>query len=107
MSLGDYLFEQLNPVQSNQMPTPPTVASDTTISITHRLTFISGTVAVAHINPPIEAYHELILIYTDSPSTMLTSGNIAQAIVPTQNLPTFLFYNPTEQKYYGCASNLT
>ncbi len=89
------------------MPTPPTVASATTIAITHRMTFISGTVAVAQITPPMTSYHELILIYTGSPATMLTTGNIAQAIVPTQNLPTFLFFNPAEQKYYGCASNLT
>jgi hypothetical protein len=107
--MDDYLFENLSTVQSDKQPLPPTLASDTTIAPTTRCTYVTGTAQIKTITPPIpNAYHELILIFTDaSPGTTLTTGNISQAIVPTTNLPTFLFWNVLTQKYTGCASNLT
>ncbi len=103
----DFLFQQLSTVQDNLMPTPPTLASSTTIAPTTFLTYISGTAQVATVTPPINGVHMLVLVFTDSPGTFLTSGNVSQAIVPTQNLPTFLFYNPITATYTGCATNLT
>ncbi len=102
-----YLFQQLSTVQDGLMPTPPTLASDTTIAPTTFLTFVSGTAQIKTVTPPIDGVHMLILIFTGSPGTFLTTGNVSQAIVPTQDLPTFLIYNPLTQKYTGCASNLT
>lgn len=86
----------------------PVIASAATIVPTSLVSFVSGTTAVATITPPQTGIHQLILIYTDgSPGTMLTSGNILTAIVPTQNIPTFLLYDPYQRKYYGWANNLT
>lgn len=92
----------------SQSVKPATVASAATIAPNSFITFVTGTTQVGTITPPLAGQHMLILIFTDgSPGTTLTTGNITQAIVPTQNLPTFLFYNPITGTYTGCASNLT
>lgn len=92
----------------SQNPKPNTVASAVTIAPSSFITYVTGTTQVGTITPPLVGQHMLILIFTDgSPGTTLTTGNISQAIVPTQNLPTFMFYNPNTGTYTGCASNLT
>jgi hypothetical protein len=104
----DLDFQNLSTVQSEQQPDPVTLASDTTIAPTTFMTYITGTAQIGTITPPVTGQHMLILIFSDgSPGTTLTTGNISQAIVPTQNLPTFLFFNPITRTYTGCASNLT
>lgn len=106
--MADLNFQNLSTVQSNLQPAPNTIASDTTIAPTTFMTYVTGTVQIKTITPPVTGQHMLILIFSDgSPGTTLTTGNISQAIVPTQNLPTFLFYNPNTATYTGCASNLT
>lgn len=105
---NDLNFANLATVQGTQNLKPNTIASTTTIAPTSFITFVTGTVQVATITPPIAGQHMLILIFTDaSPGTMLTTGNILTAVVPTEKLPSFLFYDPNQAKYYGCASNVT
>lgn len=106
--MDDLNFQNLSTVQSKQQPQPNTIASATTIAPTTFMTYVTGTVQIGTITPPVSGQHMLVLIFTDgAPGTTLTTGNISVAIVPTQNLPTFLFYNPTTGLYTGCASNLT
>lgn len=104
----DLNFQNLSTVQNDKQPMPVTLASDTTVAPTTFMTYVTGTAQIGTITPPATGQHMLIFIFTDgSPGTTLTTGNITQAIVPTQNLPTFLFFNPITAKYTGCASNLT
>lgn len=106
--MSDLNFQNFSTVQSNQQPTPETIASAATITPKSLITLVTGTVQVENITPPVTGQHMLILIFTNAaPGTFLTTGNILNAVVPTQNLPTFLFYDPAQGKYYGCASNLT
>lgn len=101
-------FQQLSSVQSGNMPTPKTVASATTIAPDTFLTFVTGTLQIATITPPVNGTHMLVLLFSDaSPGTMLTTGNILNAVVPTPNVPTFMVYDPTQRKYYGAAGNVT
>lgn len=105
---NDLLFQQLSTVQSDQQPVPNTVASAATLAPTTFLTFVTGTVAVATITPPVTGTHLLLLIYTDAtPTAMTTSGNILNLCVPTQNQPTLCVYDPVQRKYYAAATNIT
>ena len=104
----DLQNDNFNTHQSDQQPLPNTIATAATIAPSTGLTFVSGTTpAIATITPPLSGYHMLIIVHTDSPATYLTTGNILNAVVPTEDLPTFFFYDPVQRKYYGCASNLT
>lgn len=109
MSVANSLLAQnFTTAQTDQQPKPYTIASAATVAPTTLITYISGTTQIATITPPLPGQHMLIFIFTNaSPGTFLTSGNVSQAIVPTQDLPTFLFYNPVTGTYTGCASNLT
>lgn len=104
----DLNFQQLSTVQNELMQKPRTIASAATIAPTTFLTFISGTVQIATITPPVTGAHMLVTIHTDvAPVDYLTSGNILNAVDPAQNLMNFFVYDPIQAKYYGCASNLT
>jgi hypothetical protein len=106
--MTDLNFQNLSTVQNQNQPQPNTIASTTTIAPVTFLTFVSGTEAVATITPPVTGQHMLALIFTNgSPGTMVTTGNILTAVVPTQNIPCLMFYDPAQAKYYGCANNLT
>lgn len=106
--MDDLNFQNLSTVQSKAQPAPNTLASATTIAPTTFITYVTGTVQVGTITPPVSGQHMLVLVYTNSsPGTTLTTGNINVAIVPTQNLPTFLFYDPALGKYFGGTTNLT
>ena len=99
--MSDLNHQNINCVQSEQQPLPVTVASATTLSPTTRLTFVTGTVQVATIIPPVSGYHELVFIFTDSsPGALLTSGNIKTAYTPLQNKSFSLHYNPIDGKYW-------
>ena len=105
---ADLNFQALSTVQGSQGPQPVTMAAATTIAPTTFLTFVTGTTQVGTITPPVEGAHMLVLIFTDAaPGTTLTTGNIENAIVPTQNLPTILVYNPITASYWGGTMNLT
>jgi hypothetical protein len=106
--MSDLNFQAFSTVQSDQQQNPNTIASAATITPVTLLTYVTGTVAVATIVPPVTGQHMLALIYTDAtPTAMTTTGNIASITVPTINLPTLMFYDPALKKYYGVAGNLT
>lgn len=106
--MSDLEHQNLATVQSGLQPKPVTLASATTVAPSTFITFVTGTTAIATITPPVSGSHMLIFVHTDAaPATYVTTGNVLTAVVPTQNLPTFLFYDPKQAKYIGCASNLT
>ena len=100
--MSDLLHQNYNCVQSDKNPKPVTLASAATIAPLTRLTFITGTVAVATITPPVSGYHELVFIYTNAaPAALVTTGNIKTAVTPVQNLAFSLHYNPIDGKYWS------
>lgn len=106
--MSDLLFQQLSTVQDNTQPVPPTIASAATISPQTFLTFLTGTVQLATINPPVTGAHMLVLIFTNaSPGAMVTTGNIKAAYQPIQNLPVFLIYDPVTALYWGAVGVLS
>src|SRR5260370_13278494 len=99
--MPDLLFQQFSTVQSNLQPNPPTIASAATITPTTLMTFLTGTVQLATINPPVTGQHILVLIFTNaSPGAFVTTGNIKSALQPIQNLPVVLFYDPITALYW-------
>ena len=106
--MSDLNHQDFSTTQSDKQPAPNTIASAATIAPNTLMTFVTGTVQVANVTPPMSGQHMLILVFTDAaPGTFLTTGNVLNAIVPTQNLPTFLFYDPKTAKYTGGTLNLT
>lgn len=102
--MSDLLFQNLSPVQSDKQPNPVTLASAATIAPTTKLTFVTGTVTIATITPPVSGYHELTLCFiTGSPGVFLTSGNIQIAYQPIINRPITLHYDPATAKYWVAA----
>lgn len=100
--MSDLLHQNLATVQSDKQPVPATIASAATIAPSTFITFVSGTVDIATITPPVTGAHMLCLIPTDaSPGDLLTTGNIlVGSTTLADNVPVLLFYNPTEAKYY-------
>lgn len=99
--MSDLLFQQLSTVQSNQQPNPPTIASAATIAPQTKMTFLTGTVQLATITPPVSGYCELTLVFTNaSPGLFLTTGNIQIAYQPVQNRPIDLCYDPVSAKWW-------
>jgi hypothetical protein len=99
--MSDLNFQNLDVAQSDKQPDPQTIASAATIAPTERFTFVSGTVTIATITPPVSGYCELILCFTNaSPGITLTSGNIKTAYTPIQNRPFSLYYVRPENKWY-------
>jgi hypothetical protein len=106
--MSDLAHQNLATVQSSLQPGPQTLVSATTVAPTTFITFVTDSVQIATITPPVTGQHMLIMIHTDAaPATYLTTGNILTAVVPTKDLPSFFFYDPNQKKYYGCASNVT
>lgn len=106
--MSDLLSQNFSTVQSKAQPLPNTIAAAATITPQTLITFLTGTTAVQNITPPVTGQHMLVLVFTDAtPGTMLTTGNILNAVVPTSVVPTLLFYDPAQAKYYGSAGNLT
>lgn len=86
--------------QNLQNALPNTIASAATVAPVHGLTFLTGTVQVATITPPIGGFHILWFVFTNgSPGALLTSGNIQTAYTPIQNRPFALLYDPSLAKY--------
>ena len=106
--MPDISFQNLSTVQSDQQPVPNTLASAATIAPSTFLTKVSGTVAIATVTPPVSGQHMLALVHTDAtPTAYTTTGNIINVMVPTQNIPSLLIYDPVQRKYYAWANNLT
>jgi hypothetical protein len=98
----DLEFQKLSTVHGNWMPKPATLASAATIAPQTFLTFVSGTVQIATITPPIDGAHMIALVFTNAtPGALLTTGNIALAATPIQNRVMLLVFDPSTAKYYS------
>lgn len=103
--MPDLNFQDLSTVASGQQPKPATIASAATVAPSTFLTFISGTVAIATITPPVTGAHMLVFVFTTTtPTAFTTTGNIKAVATPTTNLPVVLVYNPIEGKYYAAVT---
>lgn len=99
--MPDLNFQDFSTVQSGLQPKPVTLASAATVVPVTFITFISGTVAIGTVTPPVTGSHLLVFIFTTTtPVAFTTTGNIKYVATPTQNIPMFLVYNPAENKYY-------
>lgn len=99
--MADIDFQNFSTVQSDKQPFPNTVASAATLAPITKLTFVTGTVQVGVITPPVSGYHELTLCFTNaSPGLLLTTGNIQVAYQPIQNRPIDFCYDPLTKKYW-------
>ena len=99
--MPDLNHQNLATVQSNQQPSPVTVASTTVLAPTTFITYVSGTTDVATVTPPVTGQHMLALIPTDaSPFDLLTTGNMTGSTTLAQNVPVLLFYDPAAALYY-------
>lgn len=99
--MSDLNFQNFSTVQDAQQPLSVTLASAATIVPTTKLTFVTGTVQVATITPPVTGYCELTFIFTDgAPGALATSGNIKSAYTPIQNQHFTLVYDPSSAKWW-------
>lgn len=99
--MSDLLHQNLSSPQSDKQPNPVTLASAATIAPTTKLTFVTGTVQVATITPPVSGYHELVFIFTNgAPGALVTTGNIHTAYTPITNQAFVLYYDPSTAKYW-------
>lgn len=97
----DLNFQNLSTVQNSLQPKPVTIASAATIAPTSFPTFVTGTVPVATITPPVTGAHMLSLIFTNaSPGATATTGNIILATTVVLNKQLLLTYDPSTAKYY-------
>ncbi len=95
-------FQSLSTVQGAAMQKPKTLATAATVAPTTFLTFLSGTVAISTITPPIAGAHMLVFVFSTTQSgQFLTTGNIQQSTTTaTANVPVYLVYDPSTNKYY-------
>lgn len=94
-------FQDFSTVQSGLQPKPVTIASAATVAPKGFLTFITGTVAIGTVTPPIAGTHLLCFVFTTTtPVAFTTSGNVKTVATPTTSIPMFLVYNPIDGKYY-------
>lgn len=100
--MSELNFQDISTVAGGLSPKPATIASAATVAPSTFMSFISGTVAIATITPPVPGAHMLVLIFTTTTPTAFTTtgGNIKYVATPTQNIPVLCFYNPLENKYY-------
>ena len=103
--MADLDFQNISTVHSSLQPKPVTIASAATVAPTTFLTFISGTVAIATVTPPVTGAHMLVMVFTTTtPTAFTTTGNIKAVATPTTNLPVILVWNPLESKYYAAVT---
>lgn len=99
--MSDLNFQDLSTVNSGQQPRPVTIASAASIAPTTFLSFISGTTAIATVQPPVTGAHMLAFIFTTTtPTAFTTTGNMKAVSTPTANAVNLLIWNPLENKYY-------
>lgn len=103
--MSDLNFQDLSTVANANQPKPVTIASAATVAPSTFLSFISGTVAIATVTPPVTGAHMLVFVFTTTtPTAFTTTGNIKAVATPTTNLPVVLVYNPLEAKYYAAVT---
>jgi hypothetical protein len=79
------------------------MASAATISPTTFLTFITGTVQIANITPPVSGACLIALVFTNAnPGAFLNTGNIESTKDPAQNELVLLAYDPVTAMWYVC-----
>ena len=95
-------FQNFSTIQSNLQPKPVTKASAATVTVTTKFTFLTGTVQLANITPPVDGgYAEITLCFTNAaPGLFLTTGNIQIAYQPIQNRPIDLCWDPISAKWW-------
>lgn len=99
--MSDLNFQDLSTVASGIQPKPVTIASAATVAPSTFLSFISGTVAIATVTPPVTGAHMLCFVFTTTtPVAFTTTGNIKAVATPSSNIPTLLVWNPVDGKYY-------
>lgn len=99
--MSDLNFQDISTVQSDKQQKPVTLASAATVAPTTFLTFITGTVAIANVTPPVSGCHMLAFVFTNANPTPFTgAGNVTGTYDPQQNVVTFLVYDPITQKYF-------
>ena len=98
--MSDLNFQNFSTVQSDQQLTPATIASATAITPTTFLTKLTGSTALATINPPVSGCHMLALVSVDGVIVIGTGGNILVGYSTVQNRVIFLVYDPVLKKYY-------
>lgn len=98
----DLNFQNLSTVQSDKNKLPVTLASAATIVPTTFVSFVSGTVQIATITPPVSGAHMLCLVFaTTQNGQFATTGNIQQSTTTaTANVPVYMVYDPSTNKYY-------
>lgn len=100
--MPDLTFQELSTVQNQNQSKPVTLASAATVVPSTYLTFISGTVAIANVTPPVTGTVMLEFVFTtQTPTAFTTTGNIKAVFTPTQNVPVLLTWNPLENKWYA------
>lgn len=102
MPSSDLIAASIATNQGSQNVKPNTIASTTTIAPSSFITFVSGTIDVATVTPPLEGQHMLCLIFTNAtPGDLLTTGNVlVGSTTIVQNAPILLFYDPLGAEYY-------
>jgi len=99
--MSDLNHQDFSTVQSEAQQKPITMASATTITPKTKLTFLTGTVQLQNITPPVTGYVEITLCFTnEAPGLFLTTGNIQIAYQPVQNRPIDLCYDPLSAKWW-------
>jgi hypothetical protein len=99
--MGELNRYNIGEPQSEQNREPNTIASATTVVPVHKLTFITGTVAIANVTPPVAGMHVLYFIFTNAnPSAFTGAGNVTGTYDPQQNVVTTLVYDPVTKKYF-------
>lgn len=87
--------------QSEQNALPNTIASAASIEPVHFLTFVTGTVQVADIVPPMPGCHMLALVFTNAnPGAFTGAGNVHSTKDPAQYECVLLVYDPSSAEYY-------
>ena len=99
--MSDLNFQNFSTVQSKAQPHPVTLASAATLVPTTFLTFVTGTVQVADITPPVTGSHMLAFVFTDAnPGAFTGAGNVHSTKDPAQYECVLLVYDPSTAEYY-------
>ena len=102
--MADVNWQQLHTVQDATQPVPPTIPSANIISPYTRLTFVTGQISIATINPFTTGFHEIVLIFTNAAPAAFTPGispgNIKTAAQPVTNIPVICMYDPSTQLWW-------
>ena len=100
--MSDLNFQNLSTVQSIEQPLPVTMAMAATIAPTTFLTFLTGTVPVATITPPVTGSCVLAFVATTAATAAVTvtTGNIILASTWVPNKALLMTYDPSSAKWY-------